>query len=274
MSNETPASEEGNVEGTLNAVAGLVKEIPVYEDALQPLAKEAGKALQTVGRTVNVALLPLRGVVWGLEKVEDFVSTKVTAKLENTPVENICTPDLAVAGPALESLKYSGHKESLSDMYANLLASAMNTETARNAHPGFVEIIRNMSSDEALLFKFILKGDSFPLIDIQMKMPTGGKRVINEFVTTLGFEAECEHQDLVASYLVNLERLGLIEIPKDSFISTEGAYDRIINDSSVQEILNNLNSGNDKNTGDIKKYHTRATVFGRQFGEACVLSRS
>ncbi len=83
----------------------MVKEVPVYEDAIRPLAKETGKALQTVGRTVNAALLPVRGLVWGIEQIEDFVQSKVSRKLENTPVEKICSPDPAVAGPALESLR-------------------------------------------------------------------------------------------------------------------------------------------------------------------------
>ena len=49
------------------------------------------------------ALLPVRGLDWGNAKTEDFVQSRVAKKLENTPVENICTPDPAVAGPALES---------------------------------------------------------------------------------------------------------------------------------------------------------------------------
>ena len=98
MTDEESSATEGNVEGTIKAVTGLVKEVPVYEDAIQPVAKEAGKALQTVGRTVNAALLPVRGLVWGVEKIEEFVQTKVTKKLSNTPVENICPPDPAVAG--------------------------------------------------------------------------------------------------------------------------------------------------------------------------------
>ena len=161
MTGEESPSAEGNVEGTIKAVTGLVKEVPVYEDAIQPVAKEAGKALQTVGRTVNAALLPVRGLVWGIEKIEEFVQTKVTKKLSNTPVENICPPDPAVAGPALESLRYTGHKESLSELYANLLASAMDKETAKTAHPGFVEIIRNMSADEARLLEYNARAGCF-----------------------------------------------------------------------------------------------------------------
>jgi len=36
--------KEGNIERTINAVTGLAKAVPVYEDAVQPAAKEIGKA--------------------------------------------------------------------------------------------------------------------------------------------------------------------------------------------------------------------------------------
>ena len=39
---------ERKVRDTIEAVTGLVKAVPVYEDALQPAAKELGKALGTV----------------------------------------------------------------------------------------------------------------------------------------------------------------------------------------------------------------------------------
>lgn len=274
MTDETSSDSEGNVEGTIKAVTGLVKEVPVYEDAIQPIAKETGKALQTVGRTVNAALMPIKGLVWGIEKIEEFVNSKVAKKLEKTPVENICTPDPAVAGPALESLRYTGHKESLSELYANLLASAMDLKTAKTAHPGFVEIIRNMSSDEAKVLEFILKNKVAPVADItRVLLKQGGEVATHELISTIGTDALCEHKELTGSYLINLERLGLIEIPRDGHLTKPGVYDRILNDPPVKEILARLNEGGDEYKGDVKKYYVKVTVFGKQFGNACVMSR-
>ncbi len=124
MSDAEKSNKESSVEGTIKAVTGLVEKVPVYEDAVQPLAKETGKALATVGKAVNAALMPVRGLVWGMEQIEEFVQSKVAKKLGNIPPENIQTPDLSVAGPALESLRYTGHKESLNELYANLLATS------------------------------------------------------------------------------------------------------------------------------------------------------
>lgn len=275
MSDDESSSPQGRVEGTINAVTGLVKEVPIYQDAIQPLAIEAGKALQTVGRTVNAALMPVRGLVWGVEKIEEFVQVRVSRKLADVPVENICTPDPAVAGPALESLRYTGHKESLSELYANLLASAMDKDTAKTAHPGFVEIIRNMSSDEARVLEFIMKAKVVPIVDIKrVFLKQEGEIKIQELISTVAHDAGCEHKELSASYIVNLERLGLIEVPRDAYLTKSDAYDRIINDPPVKAIVEKLSSdGGEEYKGDFNKYYMKMTVFGEQFGRACVISR-
>ncbi|KAF3984312.1 MAG: DUF4393 domain-containing protein [Methylococcales symbiont of Hymedesmia sp. n. MRB-2018] len=274
MSSEENSESEGNIEGTIKAVTGLVKEVPLYEDAIKPVAQETGKALQTVGRTVNAALMPVRGLVWGIEKIEEFVNSKVSKKLENTPTDKICSPDPAVAGPALESLRYTGHKEKLSELYANLLASAMDLDTAKTAHPGFVEIIRNMSSDEAKVLEYIIKHQVAPIVNIiRVLAKQGGEVAVHELVSTLGVDAGCEHKDLTASYLINLERLGLVEIPRESHLTKADAYDRISNDPSVKTALEQLNKAGEESKGELKKYYVRGTVFGKQFSNACVVSR-
>lgn len=269
-SNNAP---EGNIEGTINAVTGLMQAVPVYEDALQPMAKETGKALATVGRAVNAALLPIRGLVWGIEQIEQFVHTKVAKKLEKVPVENIQTPDPAIAGPALESLRYTGHKEALSEMYANLLASSMDSETARNAHPGFVEIIRNLSSDEAKIMCFIAEAGTQPIIDIHRKTRKEiSSTITNELVTTIAHDAGCEHGALTGSYLVNLQRLGLINIDKGRFLASPTAYDRILNDPPVKLIIEALDR-EEEFKSEITKYFANLTPFGLQFSQACLVSR-
>ncbi|MBD1107835.1 hypothetical protein HXV84_21600 [Pseudomonas amygdali pv. morsprunorum] len=53
------------VKGTIEAATGLVKAVPIYEDAVQPVAKQIGKSLEIVGKAVNAALMPIQGLVWG-----------------------------------------------------------------------------------------------------------------------------------------------------------------------------------------------------------------
>lgn len=69
-------NKETNVKATIDAVTGLVTAIPIYQDTLQPSAKQIGKSLETVAKTVNIALGPIKALVWGYEKIEDFINTR------------------------------------------------------------------------------------------------------------------------------------------------------------------------------------------------------
>ncbi len=261
------------IEGTINAISGLVEKVPIYDDAIQPLAKETGKALATVGKTVNAALMPIRGLVWGLEQIEVFVQNKVARKLQDVPPENIQTPDLAVAGPALESLRYTGHKEDLAELYANLLATSMDKNTANTAHPGFVEIIRNLNSDEAKVLSYLAKATVAPIVDIrrETKNKKGGV-IACPYVTTIAIDAACEHPQLIGPYLKNLERLGLLDIRRDAHLTSDGAYDRILNDASVKQVENELNAL-ENHKAMFTKYYTQISELGKLFFSACGNSR-
>jgi hypothetical protein len=160
-------SEENKVRDVVDAVTGVAKAIPVYQDAVQPAAQEVGRALQTVAKTIHVVLAPVSALVWGYDQVKEFVSTKVAERLKNVPLENLVTPKPNVAGPTLEALRYTGHESSLSDMYANLLATAMDSNTANGAHPAFVEIIKQLTADEAKLVILFAQDIQLPLITLR-----------------------------------------------------------------------------------------------------------
>lgn len=52
---------DNKVKETIDAVTGLVKAVPVYEDLLQPVAKQLGKSLEKIGKAINAALFPVSG---------------------------------------------------------------------------------------------------------------------------------------------------------------------------------------------------------------------
>ncbi len=262
---------ESNIDTTINAVTNLVKAVPIYQDAIQPAAKEVGKALATITKTVNVALAPVRGLVWGYEKIEDFVSTKVSEKLRNTPEKEIVTPKPNVAGPALESLRYTGHEESLRELYANLLAASMDSMTSAGAHPGFVEILKQITPDEAKLLKLFSYHRPFPLLDVRresIEAGKGGNDVLVSF-STLGEEAGCEHVNLTPSYLDNLCRLGIIEIPTFYEYMSPNVYDHLENHPTILIVKEQIDKIQNQRC-EIQRRGLRVTQLGRQFISICV----
>ena len=74
------------------------------------------------------------------------------------------------------------------------------------------------------------------------------------------------------SYLTNLERLGLIDIPRETYLTQKDSYKRLEEDPSVRALLNQINAENQALgiTGKIDKFIVKVTPFGKLFGQACV----
>ena len=266
---------DNKVKGTIEAVTGLVKAVPVYEDLLQPVAKQLGKSLETVGKAINVALLPVTGLVWGYENIQVFLATKLADRLKDVPPEDIITPKPNVAGPAIEALRFTGHEESLSDMYANLLAAAMDKNTADGAHPAFVEIIKQLTPDEAKLISYFMKPLPFPLVSIRAEhvdFEKGGHDIAVN-ISLLGSKANLELPHLVPTYLDNLCRLGLTDIPNDYAYIDKSLYTELEESAEVK-----LRQKPELLKPDYKfKVHQKAvkvTNLGVQFGSICVTGRA
>lgn len=272
---ETPENnpKDSNIKSTIDAVTGLVKAVPVYNDAIQPAAKEIGKSLATVTKTINIALAPISALVWGYEKISDFVQNRVAEKLKNIPEENIVTPDPAVVGPALDALRYTGNSETLSELYANLIANSMDKDTVKKAHPGFVEIIKNMTADEGLILKVFIPNIYKPIMDIKLKMKKGGgeHNLVNNY-SNIGIEAGCKHEDLTPQYIDNLCRLGLLHMPAGRHLVGENVYDELIK-TDEYERLKAQHETEYSTTTEIKKY-IELTDLGAQFRAACVIDKN
>lgn len=268
---EDKAKPDGRIKGALDSAAALAKAVPVYQDALQPLAKETGKALETIGKAINAALAPIAALVWGYEKIKEFIEKTVAEKLKDVPEGRIQTPSPSVAGPALEALKYSGHEETLRDMYANLIANSLDKETAENAHPAFVDIIKNLCPDEARIMRLFATNPEHPVVEIQLHMTKGGYEVLGRNVSEIHVDAGCEHAHLVPNYLNNLCRLGLLAIPAMVRFLGDEAYDRIVNDPEVLKIQKQHE--NTEAEVRLDKRKIELTDLGKQFVRACVIDK-
>jgi len=271
MTEENESSKsEGNVEASINAVTELVKAVPIYQDAIQPAAQEIGKALGTVAKTINVALAPVSALVWGYDQIKNFVDNKVSEKLQNVPEENIVTPPAHIAGPALESLRYTGSVYELKELYANLLASSMDINSTKGVHPSFVEIIKQLSSDEAKLLSAFLESSQEPIINIKnMREDDSGGRDHYRYFTNIGEKYGLQELSQVPNYFDNLSRLGLIEIPDNYQLLGDNIYDHLESHPAVIQMKNKIDS-EDGRKHEVVKTAIKVTGLGRQFINICV----
>lgn len=229
------------METVSDEVVGLVPK--VYEDGVQPAVKEIGTVL---GSSIKALLSPVRGLLWGWEKIEESIIRGVEKRLEHVAEENRKTPEPEIAVPLMNAFVYTAHKETLREMYLNLLANSMDISQEKKIHPAFVEIIKQFSPLDALILKNLYE--------------VGGeeKSFILAMSPSYGSENDIENK----TSLDNLSRLGLIKetikdadikyIPptKEEYFITEGYIE--VDDH-----------GMDRST-------TTITDFGTKFCEMCL----
>ena len=263
-----------DVEGVIKATAELVKAIPIYEDMMQPAAKEIGVALTTVAKTINVALAPVSAVVWGYETIKSFVDINVAERLKNIPPENIITPNPIVAGPTLEALRYTGHVDILRDMYANLLANALDIKTENLAHPSFVELIKQLSPSEAKLLLFISERKGYPKVCSHRdheRIRSGRAHMVSREITLnyvkTKFFTVCsefkENMD-VGSALDNFRRLQILDI--------ESSTSQSINNDELGGFMENKNLNIELTIESTQSISF--TKFGMSFIATCVKTKT
>ncbi|AZF48249.1 MULTISPECIES: DUF4393 domain-containing protein [unclassified Pseudomonas] len=266
-------SDSNNTKDVIDAVAGLTKEIPIYQDFLQPAVQELGKGLHTLSKTVSLALLPVSALVWGVDEIKDFVVTKVTQKLRNVPEEDVIAPRPNVGGPILEALRYTGHEDELSDMYANLLASAMDVSTANHSHPSFVESIKQMTSDEAKIMKLFLKRDAFPTLTIRAEFKESNSGYDHTLlVSDLGSLAICESPAMTPYFLDNLRRLGLVELLREHGLHDAAGYEVLEESNGVVQAISEI-SYEEEMKARIIRGAVKVSPLGRLFLQVCVVSK-
>ena len=214
MSNPIKTATEG---------AALVGEI-LKAAGDNPKVKEAGANLGqtalTLTKTINNALLPIAAVNFAFDKARKYFAERfeqdLSAKAAAIPSEQLVEPKASIAGPALQGLAFTHEEPNLKEMYLSLLATSMDGRVAANAHPAFVEIIKQLSSEEAQLLQELLRADgSFPIVQVRVqKSGEKGWRLLEMHLMNNvdpSSKVPIENQKQ-AAMVDNWVRLGLVEV--------------------------------------------------------------
>lgn len=264
-------TEKGDIRDTAEVIKGIVEAVPVYQDIVQPAAREIGEALKTVVKVIHIALAPLRALVWGFEQISDYLEAQVSKRLNSIPMDRIQTPPPQIAGPAIEALRFTAQEPDLREMYANLLATAMDNATVKKTHPAFVEVIKQLSSEDARLFKWIASERYRPqpllnLIIYGVKNEfDGGSLTLTRNISLLSKDRD--HKQ-VATAIDNFVRLGLVTFNGPLF--HDPVYAKLKELDVVRQHLQ-------REIPDFKPklaYESlKVTDFGQMFVDACVIEQ-
>jgi hypothetical protein len=128
--------------------------------------------------------------------------------------DRVRAPAPRVAGPLLAHYPFVADDESLRDLFENLLVTAMKEGT--NAHPGFVEVLKQLNPDEARLLRALRGlaqkyGSELPYIDANGHDPKNRGFIHLGFICDLDFEA-LDRPDELPIAVGNLTRLGILSV--------------------------------------------------------------
>lgn len=192
-----------------------------------------GQAALTISKTINNALLPLAAINFAFDKARDYYSHRFQSDLQEKtkaiPVDQIVEPKASVAGPALQGLAFTHEEPNLKEMYLSLLATAMDRRVASAAHPAFVEIIKQLESDEAHLLRLILRVPGLlAIVQVRYKTvePKGWQTLMTHIMNILDSKTNQPVENANFPAMVdNWIRLGLVDVSYDTFLAGEKKYE-------------------------------------------------
>jgi hypothetical protein len=250
----------------INEAKALTPE--VYKDIAKPVLQEVGSV---AGRTAKALLAPVRGLLWGWERIEEFVESEVKKRLDKIPEEKRKSPEPEIAVPLLQALTYTAQNETLRDMYINLLANSMNSDKNNIVHPSFVEIIKQMNSLDAKVFDELAKTVAYQKI-LNPKIMLKGERKFFTNATPdwyAGWTVEDYSEFDVSASMIRLSKFGLIDLMLDRRADKD--YSNIKNTPFLQSILTRYQIANSDKELEIGGTESLVYVneYGIQFKNAC-----
>lgn len=189
-------------------VPGLL--VDIYGDLAKPGVRQVGKALGTVFGLGNTVLWPIHlanehSRLYLEKNLQDY-----RARLEHVPEAKIVPVAPEIGVPIAEKLTYVRDVR-LADLYVTLLEKASNIDTNSEAHPSFVNVINNLSPDEAQLLEIFVNRMHLEFVAAKWRSQhlfhiAGDLLIAQECINGLVFPQNAP------AYLENLMGLGLVSI--------------------------------------------------------------
>lgn len=196
---------------------GIDKIAPaVYDDLLKPAIKELGEgALLPLAKTVGHLLSPILAFNYLASAARAWLPVRVAKILSERGISEPVAPAPSVSGPALMNLVFSIEIEELREMYAQLLASAMDPESRESVLPAFATVVQQLSPDEALLLRRLAGQRGLLLRSTGQVFGLGGRvSRLKRLADEVGMKP-----DRFPICLTNLVRLGILR--EDVYVDPE-----------------------------------------------------
>lgn len=242
------------------------------QDNLPATMEQTDGVLSTVvGFFNNVVLYPIKKANltfrYKLESFEDDLKEKT----KHIPPENLQEPPVMIAGPTLEALRYTYDEKELREMYENLLASAMDSRVSSEAHPSFVDTIKQLSPLDAIVLEMFVSKKQYKCGKICFTLTENKSKNYANAMPDYFVEEFSSLGDpfLISTSIINLKRLGIIDITESGLLGEN--YDSM---KSNQYVMSRENLYRQQGVYDfsveISEHALILNNYGKQFIKICL----
>lgn len=183
--------------------------------------------------------------------------------LETVPEQRRKEPTTQMVLKTLDEAKYCVEEDDLRRLFVALLTSA--TDSEKNVHPSFAQIIGQMSKTDATILQSFYPDKIFAICNLRLTVNESGSfRVLADNIFLAGSSSINSHDKSVS--ISSLIRLGLLEIPEDQHASDDKFYEPFKNST---EYISSL-SKYPENKLTLEKKVVHLTPLGKSFVSCCI----
>lgn len=225
----------------------------------------------------NIPVFLFGGITYSKEKLaykrtlnfEQFKKS-LAEKVDKIPAENRVESSESIVGPALQAAKYRIDTEELREMFSSLISASLDSQKFSSVHPAFVEIIKNLSPQDAEAVKhlsYLRDSHIVPIISIDEKV--------------MSIPNNCSHYCFLSdkygfheanTIISSLLRCGLIEL---NYVFSKGTnfqgftFDDM--EAKFSELRGDRNIGRNLDNPLSYKYGVIClTALGYEFAKVCI----
>jgi len=205
-------------------------------------------------------------ITWDWSRIQAFTVDRINEIIAARGVapENLSAPRLDIAIPAIEAMRYSPLKHEM----AVLIASTMDADLAHDAHPAFIEIIKQLTADEVHMLAVLPPaGQVLPMVNITYvdrsdRVFSSLRHVIPDRIAQT-----CPSRRPIPSYIDNLLRLNLIASPSNLGINEERHYRDLLGQAFIADFEARKPA---HLKAEIERRVITLTDFGDKFRRCCL----
>ena len=147
-----------------------------------------------------------------------------------------------------------------------------NSVIKKGVHPAFVEIIKQLSPDEAKVMKYFSANEIAPTITVRYELRSGGGIDVVKNFSNIGEIVGCEQPLDINMYFDNLIRLGLLQpAPRTVTLVNKELYEPLKTHPVIEAYLTQeIKTENDLLSVSLVEGYMSRTDFGEAFCNICL----